>query len=124
MSTVYSYIAGCVIATMLLCTQALAQTDHHLGHANYQNWINKNGRGCCNKHDCGRLADIDERTTSWGALEVRIEGTWCPIQPHHYLQRGNAPDWSSAHVCVQKRQAWQLTGACERLLCYQPKPQF
>lgn len=125
MSIGYSYIAGYVSAMMLLLSaSALAQTRHHLDHLNYQNWINKRSQGCCNNNDCGQIADVDERTTASGALEVRIEGTWCPVQSYHYLMKGNAPDWSTSHVCVQKNIIPNGVPICARLLCYQPKPLF
>jgi hypothetical protein len=87
----------------------------------YQNWINQADKGCCNNQDCGELAGDNERTVA-GRIEVRIEGTWCPVLAHHYLKKGNAPDWSTSHVCVRKNYEGLDTPTCERLLCYQPKP--
>src|ERR1043166_8225178 len=78
-----------------------AQEDHAQGHAHYQNRVKKNDTGCCNNQDCGQLKSEDERITGLG-IEVRIEGEWCPVQTHHYLKKGNAPDWSTSHVCVEK----------------------
>lgn len=99
-----------------------AQRNHAQHHASYNSWVNKADKGCCNNQDCGELADENERSTAAG-IEVKIEGEWCPVQSFHYLKRGNAPDWSSAHVCVQKQYAGMpAVGACARLLCYQPKP--
>lgn len=101
--------------------QAVAQSHHGRHHAFYQNWINKADKGCCNDQDCGELAENDERTIG-DRVEVLVEGTtWCPVEPHHYLKRGNAPNWATAHVCVRK---WRQPDepACARLLCYQPKP--
>jgi hypothetical protein len=111
-----------LVATLVLCPLgASAQENHHLHHAYYQNWVNKQDRGCCNNQDCGELQAENERATASG-VEVRIDGEWCPVQPHHYLKRGNAPDWSTSHVCVQKYSAMANASACQRLLCYQPKP--
>lgn len=113
--------AGWLWLALILPTQA--QHDHAAGHAFYQSWHNKEGRNCCNNQDCGALSDKDERTTQNG-LEVRIEGQWCQIKPHHYLKSGNAPDWSTAHVCVLKGVSWHIIPVCDRLLCYQPRPSF
>jgi hypothetical protein len=111
-----------LVATLVLCPLgAFAQDNHHLHHAYYQNWVNKQDKGCCNNQDCGELKDENERMTRDG-IEVRIEGEWCPVQAGHYLKRGNAPDWTTSHVCVQRNYSGTKTSACERLLCYQPKP--
>jgi hypothetical protein len=104
---------------LLFYTCAHAQHDHARHHAFYQNWINQRDKGCCNNQDCGTLREEDERTTQAG-VEVRIEGRWCPVQSWHYLKRGNAPDWSTSHVCVLK--SFAPGNVCDRLLCYQPKP--
>lgn len=117
------------IAALMSAAPAAAQHNHAAGHASYQNWVNQNGGGCCNGQDCGALPDADERTVQ-GKLQVRIEGQWCPVLAWHYLKTGNAPDWTTAHVCVQRPIADYESGEpdtrspCERLLCYQPKPQF
>jgi hypothetical protein len=109
------------LIAMFLYAMAHAQINHERFHAHYQNWVNQNGAGCCNDHDCGELAGDNERTVA-GRIEVRIEGAWCPVLDHHYLKRGNAPDWSTAHVCVQPNYAGVKTSPCDRLLCYQPRP--
>lgn len=103
----------------LLPSVAFAQEHHAQHHPVYQNWINGRDKGCCNNQDCGELREENERQTSAG-VEVRIEGKWCPVESWHYLKRGNAPDWSTSHVCVLKSYA--PGSPCERLLCYQPKP--
>jgi hypothetical protein len=103
-----------------MCLGAVAQEHHGRHHAHYQNWVNKADKGCCNNQDCGELRSENERTTAAG-VEVKVAGEWCPVQPHHYLKRGNAPDWSTAHVCIQTYNA-PSGKACDRLLCYQPKP--
>jgi hypothetical protein len=84
--------------------------------------VNQENRSCCNNEDCRTLEEADERTTATGGIEVRVFDRWCPVKPHHYLKSGNAPDWSTAHVCVAKNQAWHVIPVCDRLLCYQPKP--
>lgn len=110
-----------LLALLLLYPLAHAQDGHAVYHENYYNgWVNKLDKGCCNNLDCGKLADSDERTDR-GILEVRIMGEWCPIQPYHYLKKGNVPDASVSHVCIQKSPA-PFTSPCARLLCYQPKP--
>jgi len=111
-----------LVATLVLWPLGVcAQENHALHHAYYQNWVNKQDRGCCNNQDCGELRAENERTSGDG-VEVRIDGEWCKVQPHHYLKQGNAPDWSSSHVCVQKYATTANASACQRLLCYQPKP--
>lgn len=100
---------------------ARAQSNHLLHHNVYKNWINNEDKGCCNDQDCGELAADDERTTSSGQIEVRVRGEWCPVLQRHYLKRGNAPNWSTSHVCVSVSVQGDKS-TCERLLCYQPKP--
>lgn len=107
------------LALAPLCAQA--QEHHERFHAYYQNWVNKKDTGCCNNQDCGELREDNERATAEG-VEVRIDGVWCPVKPWHYLKSGNAPDWSSAHVCVRKNYSGLNVSACDRLLCYQPRP--
>ncbi len=109
------------LALLLLTGAALAQHNHAQHHAFYQNWTNKQGMGCCNDQDCGELADADERIEG-ARLSVRIEGTWCPVLPQHYLKSGNVPNASVSHVCVQKQIVPGRGSPCDRLLCYQPKP--
>lgn len=114
------------LACALYVTPAMAQTNHALHHDVYQNWVNQRDKGCCNDQDCGELSDENERPSPRGrGIEVRIEGEWCPVETWHYLKRGNAPNWTTSHVCVLKRYngfTQNNTPACERLLCYQPKP--
>jgi hypothetical protein len=113
-----------VLTVLLLCLPAypgMAQHNHHLHHNVYQNWVNHDNKGCCNNQDCGELADTDERMNGAG-VEVRVEGEWCPVRPHMYLKMGNAPNWSTSHVCVLNKSSINTGGPCERLICYQPKP--
>ena len=98
-----------------------AQEHHQRHHAFYQNWVNQQDKGCCNNQDCGELREEDERNTRDG-VEVRVEGEWCPVKAFHYLKRGNAPDWSTSHICVVHSRYSPNSSACDRLLCYQPKP--
>lgn len=115
-------VAPCLVALFALWPPRLPAQEHHeRHHAYYQSWVNRQDKGCCNDQDCGELREEDERNTREG-VEVRIEGQWCPVQSFHYLKRGNAPDWTTSHVCVLKYQSRLNTSVCERLLCYQPKP--
>lgn len=114
-------------ATILLCLLASPTTAHEVklpsgNTVNYQNWVNGLDHGCCNNQDCRPIADAQVRMSP--RVEVNIEGHWCPVLPHHYLKRGNAPDWSSAHVCVRIGYGEEraTSSPCERLLCFQPKP--
>jgi hypothetical protein len=117
----WPWIAALAAACGFLAFNAAQAQEHHArGHTFYQNWVNQAGTGCCNDQDCGTLAEENQREVA-GHVEVKIDGTWCPVEPRHYLKTGNAPDWSSAHVCVRKVTGLNLS-ACERLLCYQPKP--
>src|ERR1043165_6820887 len=97
-------------ATLVLCPLGAKAQEHHALH-----------RGCCSNQDCGELRAENERVSGDG-VEVRIDGEWCKVQPHHYLKQGNAPDWSTSHVCVQKYATTANSSPCQRLLCYQPKP--
>lgn len=107
-----------LLALILLAGPALAQEHHDRHHATYQNWLSNGGINCCNNQDCGELPPEQERITPAGQTEVRIDGQWCPVLPSHYLKRGNAPNWSTSHVCVEK----SAKPVCDRLLCYQPRP--
>jgi hypothetical protein len=105
-----------------------AQHHHGAGHEFYQNWINGKDQGCCNNQDCGKLADEDEREVG-GQVQVRVKGEWCPVKPHHYLKKGNAPNWQTAHVCVLRPLVGEdgekdFRSPCDRFVCYQPKPLF
>lgn len=116
-----------IFVIALTSAPAIAQHNHSAGHGFYQEWVNGKDRGCCNDRDCGSLRDEDQRTDK-GKLEVRVEGQWCPVLSWHYLKKGNAPNWQTAHVCVDKPVVGDFEpdtrGPCERLLCYQPKPLF
>jgi hypothetical protein len=111
------------VAVLLTLCPAWSHAQEHHGrhHPYYQNWVNKQDKGCCNDQDCGELREEDERNTSQG-VEVRIDGQWCPVQSFHYLKRGNAPDWATSHVCVFKYPNAVNQSVCDRLLCYQPRP--
>jgi len=108
------------LALLLLTGAAWGQSNHDRHHVHYQGWFNKLDTNCCNDQDCGELGEDDERTDG-GRLIVKIEGTWCPVLSHHYLKRGNVPNASVAHVCVNKTKLPGQT-PCDRLLCYQPRP--
>lgn len=98
-------------------------TSIGLSHNGYQNWVNQRNQGCCNEYDCAPVKDGDERTVG-DRIEIRIEGTWCPVEPWHYLKRGNAPDWSASHACVLRVFHPGNAGKdpCARFICYQPRP--
>lgn len=110
----------CLVLALLSATAAVAQHNHAQHHAYYQHWQNQNGANCCNDQDCGELAEGSERSVN-GRIEVRVGDEWCPVMPFHYLSKGNAPNWSVSHACILKYPA-QSNKACDRLLCYQPKP--
>jgi hypothetical protein len=112
---------GSLTVLVALCMPAQA-LDHHPFHAQYKSWVNKDHVGCCNDNDCQPLSSENERETASGGVEVRVEGTWCPVYAVHYLRQGNAPDWSTSHVCVRKQIVPAAVPVCARLLCYQPKP--
>lgn len=120
-------IAAALAVVLLFGTEAGGRHNHAHHHDVYQGWENGLDQGCCNDQDCGQLPDADERTDA-GKLEVRIEGEWCPVLPHHYLKKGNVPNASVAHVCVLKPIVDDYSGApdprgpCERFICYQPRP--
>lgn len=105
----------------LFMGQAGAQHHHDQGHDEYLHWFNKNDVNCCNNQDCGKLSDSDERM-SRGVIEIRVGDEWCPVLPHHYLKKGNTPDWSVSHACIRKHSIAADTSPCDRLLCYQPRP--
>lgn len=124
MRTALALILGILPSCCGMLTPIAAQEHHDRHHQVYKDWVNGNGRGCCNDQDCGELRDEDQRTSAKG-IEVRIEGQWCPVLPHHYLKKGNAPNWGSAHVCVLMQTGYEDTSnPCDRLLCFQPKPLF
>jgi hypothetical protein len=111
-----------IVILIALTVAAAGQHNHAQHHAHYKSWVNKDGKGCCNNDDCGSLKEADERS-SGGTIEVRIDGQWCAVQSRHYLKTGNAPDWTTSHVCVDKYPK-PGQSMCDRLLCYQPRPLF
>ena len=121
LSRLMHYTGTAAVVLVLLCMPAVGQQHHHRDHLNYKDWFNLRSQSCCNNQDCGQLDETDERTTGT-SVEVRVEGIWCPVQAFHYLMKGNAPNWSTAHVCVQKQVVPGAVPVCSRLLCYQPKP--
>lgn len=110
------------LAIVLLPSIAFAQMNHDAGHSEYRNWVNQNGTGCCNSKDCGEIPDTDVREDG-DKTQVRVDGQWCEVQAWMYLKAGNAPNWSTNHICVVPDS---LTLAdrrpCSRLICFQPKP--
>jgi hypothetical protein len=110
----------CTLAVVVLHRAAGHEVHKGAQHVNYSNWTNKLKRSCCNDGDCHPIADGNVRISN--RTEVFIEGVWCEVMFYHYLATGNAPDWSTAHVCV--RSGYGDEGPCERLMCFQPKPLF
>jgi hypothetical protein len=106
-------------------TNAHEVTQANGATVNYTDWVNRDGRGCCNNQDCRPIPPGYERTSN-GQLEVYVIGEgpaqgqaeWCPVTSQHYLSSGNAPDGSQSHYCI-----WQRAGTtpCSQLLCYQPQ---
>lgn len=113
-----------LLSVLALTTVKAHEVHDHGVTVNYHNWVNNEGKGCCNNQDCRPLPANYERISN-GTHEVFVEGegvaegqkAWCPVLAKHYLSRGNAPDGSRAHYCV-----WYANGStpCEQLLCYQP----
>ena len=111
---------------------ALGQAhDHGKFHEEYyRHWVSRGGVSCCDNRDCGTLASENERDNG-DSVEVRIDGMWCPVLPKHYLRSGNAPNWASSHVCISPAVSgfapvpylMPRLFPCDRLRCYQPKPQ-
>lgn len=124
---------GALIA-LVLVSPALAHEEHHPTKSdepavNYTDWKNLKDEGCCNNQDCRPIKDDDVQETP--VVKVRIEGKWCPVLKHHFLKKGNAPDWSRNHVCVRNdfndpemRGMTNVSDPCARLLCFQPRPQI
>lgn len=117
-----------IVATIVLASQpALAQKNnkelHDRFHIEYKDWRNNDNARCCDDGDCRPINNDEERESPNGiGLEVRIENTWCRVLAHHYLKSGNAPDWTSSHVCVRPTPVPGGSPPCSRFLCYQPKP--
>ena len=113
---------------LLLALVALLLAAPAYSHDSYANWVNKAEKGCCNNTDCRPISDADVRIIG-GSYEVDIGKEWCRVLPHHFLKTGNAPDWSTAHVCIRsnditERKHGFMGSQCHRLLCFQPKAQF
>jgi hypothetical protein len=119
----FAILVFLLCSPVLVCSPAFAQHDHERHHAVYKDWVNGQDKGCCNNQDCGELDDDQVRQTSTGIF-VHIGTQWCPVRPWHYLKRGNAPDWSSAHACVLSTYPGDARSPCERFICFQPKPGF
>ena len=104
-----------IVAALILCSPALAQHNHELGHSEYQNWSSQKVSNCCSSQDCSGVDDSAIRQTANGT-EIKIDGEWCPVLREHYLTRGKSPDWSVNHACIR-----QTGSGCDRLLCFTPK---
>jgi hypothetical protein len=129
-ANIFAALATIFAVTLLAIASAPGLNAHEMPQANgatinYTNWVNRDGRGCCNNHDCRPIPPGYERTDN-GRLEVYVVGEgvaagqaeWCPVNPQHYLSRGNAPDGSQSHFCIWERAG---TTPCTQLLCYQPQ---
>lgn len=121
------------MAALLLPSPTLGQEHHghppehaQLHQEHYVNWVNGKDEGCCNNAHCGPLDAKNERTVG-GQLEVFVRGrgiatgtsAWCPVLRHHYLSKGNAPNWGTSHSCVYESAG---ETPCTQFICYQPKP--
>jgi hypothetical protein len=107
-----------------------AISNQAAAHDIYTNWVNLEGKGCCNGVDCKAVPEDYERVGVSGNTEVLIQGVgaargtsaWCPVVPGHFLSKGNAPNWTTAHYCVT--DYYGGTTPCAQFICYQPKPLF
>jgi hypothetical protein len=126
------FIVGCVIFATQMSGRAHAQHRHEQHaqfHAFYQEWVNRNDKGCCNDRDCHPLNESDERQSAKGETEVFVKGlgiasgqsAWCKVEERHYLKKGNAPNWSTSHICVDM---YSGITPCTQFICYQPRPQI
>lgn len=122
-------VAGCVLFAQFVGTaRAEPPMGHHSYHSHYQSWVNNAHQGCCNDQDCRPLDEKHERIRN-NRLEVYIEGvgaakgtsSWCEVTSKHYLSKGNAPNASTAHVCVTTFNGRKTP--CEQFICFQPRPQ-
>ena len=121
---VMALAAGLVI---ILFTITLANAQHDLaeGHDVYKGWVNADGASCCNGSDCGSL-EVDEERWQDGHLQIKVEGTWCPVTPGMMVKKSSSPNWSVAHACVWPdwNAASRITPVCQRLKCYKGKGGF
>lgn len=93
-----------------------AQSNHALGHGEYQNWSSRKVENCCNNRDCSALNKNQWRSSTETGTQVLIETTWCQVQEKHYVIRGKSPEWRYAHACI--RSYTYDSDICERLLCF------
>lgn len=99
-----------------------AQDRHHQGHNDYLNWSSGVTENCCNSTDCRYLEDNEVRESSAGTL-INIGGQWCPVEQKHRIKKGQSPDWSKYHACVQPDVNYSAgkKAPCDRLLCFVTK---
>lgn len=118
-----------LLAFLVFAPKVMGEEGHELHHPVYVDWVSKEGRSCCNNQDCRPLKDSEVRYVD-GQPEMKIEASWCPVQPKHYLKTGKSPDWEKAHGCVQLVVNYEYAPAtkdespCWRLLCFTPKGGF
>lgn len=123
----YALLVTVFVVLATLFSTRPVKSQHAQFHDHYVNWINNDGKGCCNGADCKPFAE-ENLTTINGELMAfvrgvgKAEGTadWCPILRKHYLSKGNAPNWSTAHACITDYYGGQTP--CEQLICFQPQP--
>lgn len=118
-----------IIAMLVVFASASSSSSQHHAqyHNSYQSWVNNDNKGCCNNADCDEIKDEKVREEG-GKIEVFVEGVgvatgqsaWCPVLHSHYLKKGNAPNWSSAHACITGYYGG--TTPCAQFICFQPKP--
>lgn len=117
-----------VLLLVTLWSPSNAQDRHSHGHNDYLNWSSEVTANCCNSTDCRYLEDSEVRENSAGTA-IEISGQWCAVEQKHRIKKGQSPDWSKYHACVQPDHAnWSRPDGtvgkkapCERLLCFVTK---
>lgn len=117
MTSVRGGLIMVAVSAAILFITAYSVRSHDI----YHDWVNFEGKGCCNNQDCFAIADSDERTFN-GVHQVKVEGEWCPVLSKHYLKKGNGANHATAHICVTGYYGGKTP--CEKFICYQPKPLF
>lgn len=102
--------------------------DHHKYHNSYQNWASGVTSNCCSNQDCSDISEERVRESSAGTA-IEINGQWCAVEKKHRIIKGQSPDWSKYHACIQlDHDRWSLPNGtvgkkapCDRLLCFVTK---
>lgn len=107
--------------SMLFMRGARAQ-EHHRYHNSYQNWSSEVTNNCCNSQDCSDIPEERIKESSAGT-SIEISGQWCAVEQKHRITRGQSPDWSKYHACLQPDVSYTAgkKPPCERLLCFVTK---